>query len=44
MAECNGAEREHHDLPAVPVQTKCHGEQPAHGRIDAVEHAEFDKR
>src|SRR4030095_5159278 len=44
MAQRNGDEREDHDLPAVPVQTECDGEQPAHGGIDPVEHAEPGER
>ena len=44
MAERHGGEREEHDPPAVPVQPECHGEQPAHGRIDPVEHAEPGER
>ncbi len=44
MAERDRHQRFQHDRPALPVQPERDGEQPAHGRIDAVVRAEPGER
>ena len=43
VASRHGQQRQLHGPAAVPMQSESHGEQPTHGRIETVEHAETRK-